>query len=132
PAGTLLKLRAGSAAMAIGWPAPEQAGGSVNNESVRLGFALLPGSRQAYRYGTRRWDERTADENRHVPLLSIAGRMAAVASSSADRRRAQGFVIWLAGSEVSQQVSPHSPATTLFRQSQMASAARWTASLRPA
>src|SRR5262249_12280842 len=97
-----------------------------------LRFALLPGSGQAYRYGTRRWDERSADESRHVPLLPVAGRMAAVASSSTDRRRAQGFVVWLAGSDVSQQVAPHSLATTLVSQSQMAGAGRWTGSLGPA
>src|SRR5262249_44809843 len=51
---------------------------------------------------------------------------------STDRRRVQGFVVWLAGSEVSQQVAPHSSAATLFRQSQIASAARWTGSLGPA
>jgi hypothetical protein len=57
--------------------------------------------------------------------------MAAATASSSDQRRAQGFVIWLAGREVSQQISPHSPATTLFRNSQVATSTRWTGSLAP-
>src|SRR5262249_12571010 len=71
------------------------------------------------------------EENSHIPLSAIAGRMAAVSSSAADPRRAEGFVIWLAGSEVSQQVSPRSDATTLFRRSQVAASGRWTGALAP-
>ena len=57
--------------------------------------------------------------------------MAAATTSSSEPRRAQGFVVWLAGREVSQQVSPRSAATTLFRHSQIATATRWTGSLSP-
>jgi ABC-type glycerol-3-phosphate transport system substrate-binding protein len=55
--------------------------------------------------------------------------MAAVTSSSADPRRAQGFVVWLTSREASSQVGPHSAATTLFRKSQTAGAVRWTGGL---
>jgi hypothetical protein len=57
--------------------------------------------------------------------------MAAVTASTSDLRRAQSFVLWLAGREVSQQISVHSAATTLFRNSHMASSSRWTGLLAP-
>jgi ABC-type glycerol-3-phosphate transport system substrate-binding protein len=90
---------------------------------------LLPGGRQGYRFATKTWEDRSAEDDPHVPLLAITGRMAAVTSSSADPKRAQGFVVWLSSREASSQVGPHSAATTLFRKSQMAGAGRWTSGL---
>src|SRR5439155_25557422 len=92
---------------------------------------LLPGSHQAYRFATKTWEDRGSEENPHVPVLSLSGRLAAATSSAADLRRAEGFVIWLAGREVSQQVGPHSAATALFRNSQIATSNRWTGLLSP-
>lgn len=131
PAEAFAELKAGRCAMALGWPASELgAGGSARETPIR--FALLPGSEQAYRFATKDWENRGPDESWHVPVLAMSGRMAAVAATSADPRRAEGFVLWLAGREVSQQVSPHSIATTLFRNSQIVTSDRWTGSLSPA
>jgi ABC-type glycerol-3-phosphate transport system substrate-binding protein len=130
PAEALAELKVGRAAMAIAWPAPDPKG-AESAAGAKIAFAKLPGSAQVYRFATRSWDHRAPDEESHVPLLSTAGRMAAVSSSSSDPRRAEGFVVWLAGREVSQQVGPHSTATTLFRRSQIAASSRWTGSLSP-
>lgn len=131
PAEAMTALRAGSCAMAICWPAANnrdsKIDGLVGSREIR--FAPLPGSRQAYRFATKTWEPRAADESPHVPLLSVAGRLAAVTSSTAVPSRAQSLVLWLAGREVSSLVAPHAASTTLFRHSQVASAARWTGNL---
>jgi hypothetical protein len=64
-----------------------------------------------------------------VPYLAVSGRLAAATTSSADPAGAQNVVGWLASREVSPIVSPTSPATTLFRTSQLPEARRWTARL---
>jgi hypothetical protein len=116
PSEALDELRGGRCAMALAWPAPEIGSGSEKGQQDqrKIAFALLPGAVQAYRFATKRWDDRVGDDSPQVPLLSISGRLAGVSSSAPDPRRAQGFVVWLAGREVSEQISPHSPATTLF------------------
>jgi multiple sugar transport system substrate-binding protein len=131
PTQAIDELKAGHCAMAIGWPGPQGDEHAAANQT-KLGFAMLPGATQTYRFATKSWETRGEDESPHVPLLSISGRMAAVSASSADPRRAENFIVWLAGREVSQQISPQSPATTLFRQSQLAASSRWTGSLSPA
>jgi len=130
PVEALDELKAGRCAMAIGWPAADLAK-NERDEETKTRFAMVPGAEQAYRFATKGWEPRSPEDNSHVPLLSISGRMAAVSASSADPRRAAGLVLWLAGREVSQQVSPHSAATTLFRHSQVATSSRWTGWLSP-
>jgi ABC-type glycerol-3-phosphate transport system substrate-binding protein len=128
PQQALAEIINGNTAMALTWVAP---GTDVKDGKLagKLAFTLLPGDSQAYRFATKTWESRGEEENIHVPLLSVSGRMAAVASNSADPRRAQSFVLWLSDRGVSQQVGPHSAATTLFRQSQIATSTRWTGSL---
>jgi len=133
PQQTLAELRAGGCAMALGWPAPEVLADKDkgSEEPLKIAFALLPGSPAAYNFARKRWDERSGDDSPQVPLLSISGRMAGVSSSASDPRRAQGFVVWLASREVSEQIGPHSMTTTLFRSAHIAAANRWTGSLPP-
>jgi hypothetical protein len=124
-------MRAGHCAMAITWPTADISDSATTERETRLRFALLPGAGQAYRFATKTWESRGDDEASYVPLRCVSGRMAALSASSADPRRAQGFVVWLAGREVSQQTGPRSGATTLFRSSHVATSARWTGSLSP-
>jgi multiple sugar transport system substrate-binding protein len=134
PQQAFAELQAGRCAMAISWPAPDVAASAKQDpeQPAKIAFALLPGSPRAYRFATRSWDERVGDDSPQVPLVSVAGRMAGVSTSAADPRRAQGFAVWLAGREVSEQIAPHSSATTLFRHSQVPGAKRWTGALSPA
>src|SRR5262245_15411686 len=131
PAEVFQRIRVGNCTMAITWPTADPAGSQAAEPAGKLRFAMLPGSSQAYRFATKSWEPRGDGDEPHVPFRSTAGRMAAAAASSSDQRRAQGFVIWLAGRDVSQQVGPHSAATTLFRNSQVATSSRWTGSLAP-
>lgn len=117
----------GECAMAIGWPSGQA--DPALTVAPNIAFAPLPGAREAYRMATKTWETRGEDESISIPLLGISGRLAAVTSSSADARRATGFVIWLAGRDVSAQLAPHSAATTLFRNSQVAASGRWTPAL---
>jgi multiple sugar transport system substrate-binding protein len=127
PAEAWSEIRSGKAAMAICWapPAVEKSPTSA----APLAFHLLPGGSDVYNFSRNRWDERESSDERHVPLLAISGRLAAVTTTATDSEAARGFMAWLAGSEVSTAVGPASSATTLFRDSQLASAGRWTGGL---
>jgi multiple sugar transport system substrate-binding protein len=134
PMQAMEELQAGRCAIAIGWPAPHAPQGdsaAADALPVRIGFAKLPGAAKAYRFATKKWETRGEEDIPHVPLLAVSGRMAAVTTSTADQRRAQGFVIWLAGREVGSAISPQSQATTMFRTSQLAEARRWVGALPP-
>ena len=117
----------GECAMAIGWPTGQA--DLAESAATNVAFAPLPGAREAFRTATKSWETRGEEESPSIPFLGVSGRMAAVTSSSADARRATGFVIWLAGREVSAQLAPHSSAITLFRNSQVAASGRWTPAL---
>jgi multiple sugar transport system substrate-binding protein len=130
PQQAMAALCQGQCALALTWPGPQTPAPKLPS-GARIDFALLPGSDQAYRFATRSWQPRQAEETRHVPLLSIEGRLAAVCSSTRQVGRAQTLALWLAGPQASVQVGPHSPWTTLFRASHLASATRWTGELPP-
>jgi len=129
PAGAYSALLKGSCAMALTWAMPRSE--SSASSTARIAFALVPGSSQSFRLATKTWENRGEDDPAHVSLLAISGRMAAVASSASDARRAQGFVLWLASRDTSTQLASHSAAITLFRNSQIAASSRWTGSLPP-
>jgi multiple sugar transport system substrate-binding protein len=132
PRQALDEVRQGRAAMALAWPSPERGREPETTDtgkSFPIRFALLPGARQSYNLATKRWDTRSADEPSQFPTLAVEGRMGAVASNAADRKQAEGFLLWLAGGQASRTVSPQSFGTTLFRQSQVADPAPWTGDL---
>ncbi len=131
PGEVFQSIRRGSCAMAITWPLNEITAGDAQPFDSKLRFALLPGSNEAFRFATKTWETRGAGEESRIALRAISGRMAAVSAASNQASRAQGFVVWLSGRDVSQQVSPRSASTTLFRQSQIATSARWTGALPP-
>ena len=135
PEGALAMLQDGRCAMAITWPSPtiaqpgEDQSEQQGKDGLPIRFAMLPGSATTFNFATGTWDPRPQDDEPHVPLLGVAGRLGAVTSTAADIAEAENFLTWLASSQVSQQVSPNSSFTTLFRSSQTDSAARWTGSL---
>jgi multiple sugar transport system substrate-binding protein len=129
PQAIFAELRDGHCAMALTWAAPEIGSRGAGAHDQKIRFALLPGATQAYRFATKSWENRGEGDDRQVPLLAVSGRMAAVSATTAEPQRAESFVLWLAGREVSEQVGPHSAATTLFRNSQIAASGRWTGSL---
>jgi ABC-type glycerol-3-phosphate transport system substrate-binding protein len=131
PGEVFKEIRSGRCGMALTWPVNDITAAESAEGDSRLRFALLPASNEAYRFATKTWERRGEDDEAHVAVRPIVGRTAAITATSSEPRRAQSLVLWLAGREVSQQVSPRSVGTTLFRQSQIATSARWTGSLPP-
>jgi multiple sugar transport system substrate-binding protein len=133
----------GQCALALTWPTAAKQGRGERGEgrgkngqaasatnspasnSIRVGFAELPGSRKVFNPKTGAFDQRAEDENPHISLLSIAGRLGVVGKNSAHADAAFQLLLWLSNSEMSPQVSAASPATTLFRQSNLSSPSQW-------
>ena len=93
--------------------------------SIRVGFVELPGSPRVFNLSGGAWEQRTDDDNPHVPLLSIAGRLGVVGKDSAHTEAAFQLLLWLSDSQRSPQTSAASSATTLFRQSNLESPSQW-------
>jgi ABC-type glycerol-3-phosphate transport system substrate-binding protein len=131
PAEAFAALCQGKCAMALAWPTAGQTADFARKENIKLGFAPLPVSRQAYRFATGTWEARDPDDVTPIPLLATTGRVAAVSTGSQDARRAGGLIMWLASRDVSDRVSAQSQEATLFRQSQVAKSSRWAPELQP-
>ena len=85
----------------------------------------LPGSRQVFNLSGSVWDTRADDDDPRVPLLAIAGRLGVVNAKSANIPAAFQLLLWLSDNRMSPQISAASPATTLFRQSNLKSPGQW-------
>ncbi len=124
PDQALAELEAGRAAMAITWPSPTHK--AAESGGVKIEFRTLPGSAEAFNFARKSWEPRGESEERHVPLLAVSGRIAAVTSTTSDPKAAQSLIVWMSGREVSPLVGPTSSETTLFRESQLTSPGQWT------
>jgi multiple sugar transport system substrate-binding protein len=123
------ELLAGRAGMAICWPtavAAEDSPSAAVRFPVR--FAELPGSPEVFEPNLG-WETRTEEEDRRVPLLSVAGRLGSVVKGSPRSRSAAGVLVWLSrkhtGGANERSTGPASAATTMYRSSQLQQAARW-------
>ncbi len=125
PAAAMGELLAGRCGMALAWPGSRPL--SAGAEPPAIAFAELPASPDVFHFRHNDWEQRTDDER--IPLVGIAGRLAAVTSSSGHVSAAEGLAGWLTSSEVSSRVGPASGDTTLFRASQRTSLKQWVASL---
>ena len=106
-----------------------------------VGFVELPGSPEVYNPRDQQWQRRATDIEPYVPLLGIAGRMGSVIEAqvavggvvgreserppTAKAEAAFNLLVWLTTKPWDRQICPASPATTLFRRSQIAEAGRW-------
>lgn len=135
PAAARAAFWRGECGMALTWPTAAQESGEkgegkgktekVTGGNVRVGFCELPGSRKVFNLGGRVWDRRTDDEDAAVPLLGVAGRLGVVDKKSAHVDAAFQLLLWLSDARMSEQVSAASPATTLFRQSNLKTPGAW-------
>ncbi len=117
---------AGHAAMALSWPAHSGEKDPQTNETpVPTAFAELPGAADVYDFSNRVWETRRAEESQRVVLLGLAGRLGSVSQSSAHPASAFQLLAWLSGLEWGAEVSAASPATTLFRRSQLRAPQAW-------
>ena len=111
--------------MALTWPtAAGKPPAAVKD--IRIGFAELPGSPQAYNVQSKTWEPRGDGVDPHVPLLGVAGRSARFPPRAAHPEAAWELLLWLSADPWGRQICPLSPATTLFRRSQLKSPRQWT------
>jgi multiple sugar transport system substrate-binding protein len=127
----------GECGMALTWPTAANEGRGERGEGrdktipskpdsrIRVGFAELPGSPRVFNLTGRDWDTRAEDENPRVPLLAAAGRIGVVNAKSDRAEAAFQLLLWLSDSRMSPQISAASPATTLFRQSNLKAPSQW-------
>jgi multiple sugar transport system substrate-binding protein len=131
PDETRREVLAGRCAMSLTWPArraetPDAGPSASVRDGGVLAVAELPGSAQVYHPENKKWEPRDRAELGSVPLLAVAGRLGSVAKSSRQPQAAMALVLRVAGAEWSEQISPLSPATTLFRASQLGKVTAWT------
>jgi ABC-type glycerol-3-phosphate transport system substrate-binding protein len=134
---------AGRCGMAVTWPSAAEKGRPQTSEvsktsevsgtgsmpashEIRLGLVELPGSMDVYNIAPQAWESRRPEEDPHVPLLGIAGRLGTVTTCCASPETAFRLLFWLSSQQWNRQVSAISPATTLFRQSDMRFPQAWT------
>jgi multiple sugar transport system substrate-binding protein len=130
PADARAAFWQGRCGMALTWPTAAAGGlpaGVAENvtASIRVGFAELPGSPKVFNVRKQSWENRAEEEDPHVPLTAVAGRIGVVARSSAHPAAALQLLFWLSGKQFSSRVSASSPATTLFRQSHLSAPRVW-------
>jgi multiple sugar transport system substrate-binding protein len=132
PAAARAEFWKGSAAMAISWPTGARTltlSPAKGESRIPLaGFAELPGATEFYQLSSRSWEPRSDDSGPHVPLLGVAGRMGVVRAESSHAAAAFELLFWLTDPQWRSQVFAASPATTLFRRSQVASPKAWVES----
>lgn len=126
PAEARDELLAGRCAMCLAWPSLDaDKADSAAATVMPLGVAELPGSRQVYDPDDRQWQPREGSDEGRVPLLGVAGRLGSVTSASRQPRAALNLLLNVSSTQWSDQVSPYSPATTLYRSSQLGQAEAW-------
>ena len=133
PAAARAAFWNGQCGMALTWPTATDDGIPAKvDPAIRVGFVELPGSSRVFNLTSRTWDIRADDEDRHVPLLAISGRLGVVGKQSNELDAAFQLLLWLSDESMSVQVSAASSATTLFSQSQLKSPSRWVEKSVPA
>ena len=144
PAEARQALVRGQCAIALTWPAParsrelqsngqpaggEAAGGEPAEDKepahIEFGFIELPGASEAYNVGSKTWDKRRPEDNPHVPLLGITGRLGSISKQSAQIDAAGQLLAWLSGPQWGQRVAGASTATTLYRDLHRGTPAEW-------
>lgn len=128
PASAKTAIYTGQCALAWSWPS------SAAVESVEaidplaaqhLSIAQLPGSRDVYNFGAKRWEVREPGEAIQVPMLGVTGLSAAITATARQRRAAETFLAWISTSDDGVEVLANSSATTCFRKSQLAQIQPW-------
>lgn len=126
PAGVRREFFAGHAALALSWPSRCGANDDpVGEKRLAIGFEELPGSDETYNFAAKSWERHHGDESGRIPLLCLSGRLGSVARTAAHPDHAFQLLSWLTGRQWGNRVSSTSPATTLYRHSQIKIAHDW-------
>ena len=134
PAAVRAEFWKGNAAMAISWPtrartlSPGPSPEKGQGRAPPAAFAELPGATEVYRPSSNEPEPRNEEAGQSVPLLGITGRMGVVFAKSEHTEAAFELLLWLTDPQWSGQVFAASPATTLFRNGQVAAANAWVES----
>jgi len=123
PAAVRRAFWEGKCGLAITWPSA--ADKTLPETKIPVGFAELPGSDDVYNLADKVWEKRREDEDPRVPLLAVSGRLGMVGKQAARPDVACQFLFWLSSDRWSRQVLAASPATTLFRRSQLQFPQAW-------
>jgi multiple sugar transport system substrate-binding protein len=116
----------GRCAMALSWPTATAAISQASTaKGFRIVFSELPHAERVYNVGNQKWETPGEDQDPHVPLLGIAGRVGAVCSASLHRDAALELIAWLSAAANGEPVGAASPATTLYRHAQLKGAKNW-------
>jgi len=94
-------------------------------QKIAVGFVELPGSPEVFDVGSNRWMARAEDEDTHIPLLSVAGRVGVVSAASPQPEAAYRLLLWLSDEANSAQICAVSPYTTLFRHGHLQAPQLW-------
>ena len=105
--------------------ATDETGAIARGPTVRFSCCELPGADKVYNPSTASWEPHNDRAVRVVPLLGLSGRIGSAAAQSNNPDAARRLLFWLASPKWSQRISPASPATTLFRPSQVSNAQPW-------
>ncbi|MCL4195081.1 MAG: hypothetical protein KJZ87_25300, partial [Thermoguttaceae bacterium] len=132
PSGVREAFWQGQCGLALTWPTATAKDLKPAEPKPRVGFAELPGSREVFDFAQQRWEDRGEGTDHRVTLLSISGRLGAVARSSAADEAAIQLLLWLSGEQWSREVSRESQATTLYRESHVLNPAEWVEPTVPA
>ena len=127
PAAIREGLAAGRFAMGLTWPTRAEADDDTEPAAAlsASGFAELPGSREVYNFRVNEWEEREETDDGRVTLLGVSGRMGSVTRECRQPHAALNLLFWLCGADMSSEISPVSPHTTLFRNSHTTGVAAW-------
>ncbi|MGQ9575711.1 MAG: extracellular solute-binding protein [Thermoguttaceae bacterium] len=120
----------GQCGLALTWPSPVDRGLKPAGPDIQVELVELPGSTEVYNISSRAW-EGCREGARHVPLLGVAGRMGTVTVSSQWPEWSFRLLLWLSDEQWSRLVSGASPATTLFRQSDLGVPQNWVEGAMP-
>jgi len=125
PAAVRKAFWQGQCGLALTWPTAADATVAAPAEPFRVAFAEIPGSEEVFNISAQAWDRRRDGEDRRVPLLGIAGRLGSVLKKSHWPEASFQLLLWLSDKQRSSQISPVSPATTLFRDAHVKTPGIW-------
>jgi multiple sugar transport system substrate-binding protein len=132
PAAVRKAFWEGQCGLALSWPSAADATAATPGGSFQVGFAEMPGSEEVFNVSDQAWEHRREGESGRVPLLTAAGRLGVVLKTSQWPDASFQLLLWLSDKQWSLQVSPVSPATTLFRESHVKTPGAWAEKPVPA
>jgi multiple sugar transport system substrate-binding protein len=126
PAAARAAFWMGQCGMAISWPtAADVKLPAKIDPAIRVGFVELPGSSRVFDVANQDWVTRTDEQDPHVSLLGVSGRLGVVSAKSPHVDAAFELLVWLADAGRSPPLSTASPATTLFCKADLKSPEAW-------